>query len=65
MAVPAKQWGVTGSISLAMPTESDMAANSALLEELKRQNNFETPEENQKRLGSFLCHCRRLLIDWI
>lgn len=44
-----RQWGVTPPISTALPTAAELAANDALIEELKRQNNFETPEETQRR----------------
>lgn len=44
-----RQWGVTPPISMALPTSSELAANDALVEELKRQNNFESPEETQRR----------------
>ncbi|KAI9750173.1 MAG: hypothetical protein M4579_006585 [Chaenotheca gracillima] len=44
-----RQWGVTPPISSALPTEAEIVANNALVEELKRQNNFETPEETQRR----------------
>ena len=36
-------------ISMALPTEADIAMNDLLVEELKQQNNFEKPEETQKR----------------
>jgi poly(A) polymerase len=44
-----RQWGVTPPISAALPTEPEIAANNALLEELKRQNNFESKAESDKR----------------
>ncbi|KAI9802134.1 MAG: polynucleotide adenylyltransferase [Piccolia ochrophora] len=34
---------------MALPTEAELAANDALVEELKRQNNFESAEDTQKR----------------
>ncbi|KAI9863370.1 MAG: polynucleotide adenylyltransferase [Trichoglossum hirsutum] len=45
-----RQWGVTPPISAALPTEPEIAANNALLEELKRQNNFESKAESDKRV---------------
>ncbi|KAH0562052.1 hypothetical protein GP486_003247 [Trichoglossum hirsutum] len=45
-----RQWGVTPPISSALPTEPEIAANNALLEELKRQNNFESKAESDKRV---------------
>ncbi|KAI9887495.1 MAG: polynucleotide adenylyltransferase [Watsoniomyces obsoletus] len=44
-----KQWGVTPPISTALPTQAELAINDALVEELKKQNNFETPEDTQRR----------------
>ncbi len=49
MTAQTKQWGVTPPISIALPTQAELAINDALVEELKRQNNFETPEETQRR----------------
>src|SRR5436190_6823823 len=50
MAESQKHWGVTGSISFARPTEEEVAANAALIEELKSQGSFESAEESQRRL---------------
>lgn len=41
--------GVTPPISTALPNEVELLANEALLEELKRQNTFESPAETAKR----------------
>lgn len=49
MATPQKQWGVTPPISQSLPTDSELAANDALIAELKKQNNFETLEETERR----------------
>jgi len=49
MAAPPKQWGVTGPISTALPQPDEIASNDALIEELKRQNNFEAVEQTEKR----------------
>jgi poly(A) polymerase len=49
MAESQKHWGVTGSISFARPTEEEVAANGALIEELKSQGSFESAEESQRR----------------
>lgn len=48
-AIPTKQLGVTPPISLSFPTDSELAANDALIAELKKQNNFEGVEETEKR----------------
>jgi len=49
MSESQKHWGVTGSISFARPTEEEVSANAALIEELKSQGSFESAEESQKR----------------
>lgn len=46
-----RQWGVTPAISTALPTDTELAANDALIAELKRQNNFEGLEETERRYG--------------
>ena len=46
---PARQWGVTPAISTALPTPQDNTLNDALVAELKKQNNYEAPEETEKR----------------
>lgn len=48
-APPIKQWGLTPAISSALPAPADVSLNSALIEELKRQNNYEKPAETAKR----------------
>lgn len=44
-----KQWGTTPPLSTAAPTARDLELNDALLAELKSQNNFEAPEDTDKR----------------
>jgi poly(A) polymerase len=41
--------GVTPPISTNLPTPAELAANDALIAELKNQNNFEAPEETERR----------------
>ncbi|KAG9236650.1 Poly(A) polymeras-like protein [Amylocarpus encephaloides] len=48
MAAPA-QLGMTPPLSTALPTESDISATNALIEELKRQNNYESSADSEKR----------------
>jgi len=56
MAAPqAKQLGVTPPISSSFPTDTEVAANNALTEELKRQNNFESAEETERRYAKPGC----------
>jgi poly(A) polymerase len=44
-----KQYGVTSAISEALPSEEDRRMNDKLIETLKKENVFETPEGNQRR----------------
>ena len=50
--------GVTPPISQSMPTAAELAANDALIEELKSENNFESPAETERRYPSsqLTCH---------
>ena len=50
-ATSTRQWGVTPPILLSLPTDAEIATNDALISELKRQNNFESSEETEKRYG--------------
>ena len=43
------QWGVTPWIHNNLPTTEELAANDALIDELRRQNNFESPAETERR----------------
>lgn len=54
MAAPnAKQRGVTGPVSTALPTETENEATNALIEELRRQGNYESTAETNKRSVQF------------
>jgi poly(A) polymerase len=44
-----KPLGITPPISTALPSESENQASNALIEELKRQNNYESSADTQKR----------------
>ena len=48
-----RQWGVTPPILTSLPTDSELAANDALIAELKSQNNFETAEETERRSAAW------------
>jgi len=61
MATPQKQWGVTPPISQSLPTDSELAANDALIAELKKQNNFESLEETERRSVVTIAQMRSLL----
>lgn len=52
MSTSVKQLGVTPPIQSQLPTPEELSANEALLEELKRQNNFESKEETERRTQS-------------
>jgi len=45
----AKPLGVTAPLSTALPTEAENQASNALIEELKRQGNYESTAETNKR----------------
>jgi poly(A) polymerase len=47
-----RQWGTTPPMSTARPTKQENEQTDALLEELKRENNFEPPEDTQRRYGN-------------
>lgn len=50
MAAPGgKQLGVTAPLSMTVPTEAENKASNALIEELKRLNNYETTADTNKR----------------
>lgn len=44
-----KQYGVTPPITVAGPTEKEVERNQTLIEELKKQDSFESQEESAKR----------------
>jgi poly(A) polymerase len=44
-----KPLGVTAPLSLAIPSEADNQASNALIEELKRQGNYESTADTNKR----------------
>jgi poly(A) polymerase len=46
--------GVTRPVNEHLPTAAELAANDALIEELKGQNNFESAEDTDKRFESFM-----------
>lgn len=62
MAVPAvRQWGTTPAISQSLPNPEELKANETLIEELKRQNNFEGSEETAKRCIATSYRCFRTM----
>ncbi|KAI5863241.1 Poly(A) polymerase [Durotheca rogersii] len=49
MANPEQTWGITPPISTALPTPDETYSTNLLLEELRRQNTFESAAETKKR----------------
>ncbi|TGJ84641.1 hypothetical protein E0Z10_g4092 [Xylaria hypoxylon] len=49
MEATEKTWGITKPISSALPTPAESHSTTQLLEELRRQNTFETASETKKR----------------
>lgn len=45
-----RQWGLTPPVSTSLPTPEDNKQNAELIEELKRENNYEPQAETQKRI---------------
>lgn len=45
-----KQWGISPPISAALPEQVDNDKTADLIEELKRENNYEAAEEMKKRM---------------
>lgn len=55
MAAPSdKQWGLTPPISIALPTPTDVAQNLSMIEDLRRQNNYESLAEIEKRHNTLI-----------
>lgn len=49
MANPRQQYGTTPPISIAGPTDAETAINNEMIQELKRQGNFEAAAETALR----------------
>ena len=47
---PVKQWGLTPPVSMALPEPKDNQKTADLIEELKRENNYEGADETKKRM---------------
>ncbi|KAF1947440.1 Poly(A) polymerase [Clathrospora elynae] len=61
---PKTQYGVTSAISEAAPTEEDRLLNDKLIETLKRENVFETPEGNAKR-EEVILHLQKVVEEFV
>ena len=59
-----QQWGITPPVSMDLPSEAELKLNEEMLEELKRQNNFETPEGVEKR-KRVLDHFHKLAREFV
>jgi poly(A) polymerase len=44
-----RMYGVTPPMKEDLPTQPELAATEALIDELKRQNTFESPSDTDKR----------------
>ncbi|KAF2740856.1 Poly(A) polymeras-like protein [Polyplosphaeria fusca] len=64
MAAEKRQWGVTNAISEAAPTELDLKLNDGLIDELKRRNNFESPEGIENR-HKVLKHFQKVVEEFV
>lgn len=53
-AAQTRHKGVTPPISMTLPTPAELAANDALIAELKNQHNFESSEETERRYSTYL-----------
>lgn len=60
-ATPTRQWGVTPPIYFGLPSDAEIAANDALIAELKRQNNFESSDETEKRYVRLASYGKHIL----
>ena len=58
-----RQWGLTPPISVTLPTEKELTLNDSLIAELKSQNNFESPEETERRSVVKLCKLPSVAYD--
>ena len=52
MAASTKQWGVSPPMSTSLPEKIDTDKTAELIEELKRENNYEGQEETKKRMDT-------------
>lgn len=51
--MPVRTYGITPPISTAGPTPEEETVTESLLEELTRQNSFESEEEAKSRYGCY------------
>ncbi|KAK5210311.1 polynucleotide adenylyltransferase [Exophiala xenobiotica] len=51
-SAPPKQWGISPPMSTALPEPNDNEKTAELIEELKRENNYEPLEATQKRMST-------------
>jgi poly(A) polymerase len=61
---PSRSFGVTNAISEAAPTEHDIELNDKLIETLKAENVFETPEGNRRR-EEVIEHIQKVVEEFI
>lgn len=63
-AQPKTQWGLFPPLSTALPTEAQLKQNDDMIEELKRNKNFESPAETQKR-SEVLRTFQRAVVEFV
>lgn len=64
MAAATKQYGISPPMSTALPEQTDIDKNAELIEELKRENNYETQDETKKRMST-LSLLQRCVIEFV
>ncbi|KAL9576296.1 MAG: hypothetical protein Q9212_007223 [Teloschistes hypoglaucus] len=64
MAVPQRQWGTTPSISWTLPTDREISQNEELIGELKRQGQYEAPNEIEKK-QALLVQLQKIAVEFV
>ncbi|KAL8770989.1 MAG: hypothetical protein Q9209_003408 [Squamulea sp. 1 TL-2023] len=64
MAAPQRQWGTTPSISWTPPTEREMLQNEELIDELKKQGQYEAPGETEKK-QALLVQLQKIAVEFV
>ncbi|KAL8783884.1 MAG: hypothetical protein Q9213_004302 [Squamulea squamosa] len=64
MAAPQRQWGTTPSISWTPPTEKEILQNEELIDELKKQGQYEAPGETEKK-QALLVQLQKIAVEFV
>ena len=59
-----KKWGLFPPLSVTFPTKEEVARNDQMIEELKQQNNFESPEETKRR-SNVLNNLQKITVEFV